>query len=129
MGRDKGPEWLTTDWILGQFHGRRSGAIRAYRRFVAEGLGKEVWDRLVGQIYFGDREFAGRFGGGEIREVPKPQRQPVRRELGEIVKEGTPQEVGRAYIREGYTLGEIAAQLGVHYSTVSRRLREFEKTR
>ncbi|MBI2058769.1 MAG: helix-turn-helix domain-containing protein [Nitrospirae bacterium] len=37
--------------------------------------------------------------------------------------------MGRAYIREGYTLGEIAASLGVHYSTVSRRLREFEKTK
>jgi REP element-mobilizing transposase RayT len=128
IGRMEKPAWLTTDWVLGQFGRRRGAAIRAYRRFVVEGVGREVWGALVGRIYFGDERFVrGVQKDEEIPEVPRVQRRPVRPGLKDLMGRGTPAEVGRAYVEHGYRLGEIAAHLGVHYSTVSRRLREYER--
>ena len=101
--------------------------MRAYRRFVAEGGGEPPWQELTGQIYYGDEEFITTVAKPSAsREVPRGQRQPIRPSLAEVVLTGTPEEVGRAYQEYGYRLGEIAQQLGVHYSTVSRRLRHFE---
>jgi transposase len=34
--------------------------------------------------------------------------------------------VAKAYLEHGYTMNEIAAHLDVHYSTVSRRLRQYK---
>jgi len=34
-----------------------------------------------------------------------------------------------AYVRHGYTMKEIAAHSGIHYATVSRRLKRFDETR
>lgn len=36
--------------------------------------------------------------------------------------------IHEAYRRHGYRLAEIAEHLGVHYSTVSRRLKQAEQT-
>ena len=65
-------------------------------------------------------------GTKQSSEVPRRQRQPLRPSLAALVRTGTPAEVGQAYRDYGYRLGEIAQQLGVHYSTVSRRLCAFE---
>ena len=35
------PEWLDTDWLLGQFGKQRAAARRAYIQFVYEGIGEE----------------------------------------------------------------------------------------
>ncbi len=45
------------------------------------------------------------------------------------VKSGTPEEIGQAYREYGYRLREIAQHLGVHYATVSRRLKRAESQR
>ncbi len=41
MGSVHGPEWLDTEWLLSQFGHQRSGARRAWRRFVLEGVGED----------------------------------------------------------------------------------------
>jgi len=47
--------------------------------------------------------------------------------LGDIVRESTDgKAIVSAYRDYGYTLSEIAEHLGVHYSTVSRRLGQHE---
>jgi hypothetical protein len=48
------PEWLQTDWILGQFGAGRAEAVASYVRFAHEG-GRlpSVWAQLQGQIYLG----------------------------------------------------------------------------
>jgi REP element-mobilizing transposase RayT len=127
-GQGQRPAWLTVDWILAQFARQPQRAVRAYRRFVAEGVGETPWQELTGQIYYGDEAFVAQVAQGTKRssEVPRRQRQPVRPLLAHLLTTGTPAEVGRAYREYGYRLGEIAQQLGVHYATVSRRLRAFE---
>jgi putative transposase len=54
----KVPEYLTTDWVLGQFSEKMTTARQRYRKFAAEGVaGKEKpWEKLVGQVFLGSEE-------------------------------------------------------------------------
>ena len=122
--------FLTTDWILSQFGVSRQKAQRAYRRFVSAGRGAEVWDRVRGQIYFGSESFIEQHAPGAgktLREVPREQRFVNRPSLEEVfASESQDRAVLAAYREHGYKLKEIAAFLGVHYSTASRRLKRQE---
>jgi len=124
VGLEPKPAWLTTDWILLQFGRGRSVCVKAYRRFVEDGVGHKPWEFLRGQIYYGDDEFIQKLKEDpELLEIPKSQRQPLRIPLNELIKKGTVEAVGMAHREYGYSLKEIAERLGVHYSTVSRRLK------
>jgi hypothetical protein len=128
-GLEPVPEFLTVDWVLGQFSTRRSQARAWYREFVREGLGDRPWDTLRGQIYLGSEKFIERHtkGSEEIREVARAQRRAVRLSLEEIFsRKGQDGATETAYREYGYRMREIAEYLGVHYATVSRRLRELE---
>lgn len=61
-----------------------------------------------------------------VEEVPRAHWQPVRRPVAEILAPATDACLADAYREHGYTMREIAAHLGVHYATVSRRLRRHE---
>jgi REP element-mobilizing transposase RayT len=127
-GQTDVPTWVTTDWLLVQFGQRRAQAVRAYQQFVAEGVGQQPWEDLTGRMYYGEEEFVTRVATStQSREVPRWQRQPVRAALSQVVQVGTAEEIGRAYRESGYRLAEIAQYLGVHYATVSRRLKQFEQ--
>ena len=66
IGRSARPPFLTIGWLLEQFGRDRARAIRAYRRFVLEGIGikESPFEDVKGQIYLGSNEFARRWGGG-----------------------------------------------------------------
>ena len=130
-GQSDAPEFLTTDWILSQFAQSPSEARRAYRRFVSAGRGVPVWEKLRGQIYYGSDAFIGQHvpeGSCASREVPREQRLADRPPIEDIF--GTASEeraIATAYHEYEYRLREIAVFLGVHYSTVSRRLKKQEQ--
>jgi len=128
-GIETQPEFLTVDWVLGQFGRKRRGAQAKYREFVREGLEHQPWERLRGQIYLGSEEFIERHTQGveEIKEVPRVQRRAVRPTLGKLFSRQGDKAVEVAYREYGYRLGEIAEYLGVHYATVSRRLKDLER--
>ncbi|MGQ0666059.1 MAG: REP-associated tyrosine transposase [Nitrospiraceae bacterium] len=130
-GETNAPDWLTTDWILAAFGRRRESAQARYRSFVAEGRDRSPpWEHLTGQIYLGSEEFVARHQPDRvIRDIPRKQTQaqrPTLRVLFERKGEET-QVIARAYRQYGYRLTEIAAHLGVHYATVSRRLKQGEQ--
>ncbi|MBN1621554.1 MAG: transposase [Endomicrobiales bacterium] len=127
VGLEKKPSFLCTDWILSQFSESRSKAEKFYSAFVDEGLQDTPWDRLKGQIYYGSDEFILKICKGldKLKEIPVLHTTPVRPSLSEIVSK--PRGVLIANKEHGYKLTEIAKHLGVHYSTVSRRIREMEK--
>jgi REP element-mobilizing transposase RayT len=118
--------FLTVDWVLAQFSATRPRACMRYVGFVADGVGSRPWQNVRGEIYLGSERFARLEStpNERIAEVPRRQWQPVRRPLDEIFDRHGRQAIGVAYREEGYRLGEIAAHLGLHVSTVSRRLRE-----
>lgn len=131
VGHEPSPSFLTITSVLGWFGAHAGPARERYRTFIAEGLGHDAWQQLRGQIYLGSEEFARVHSapGERIEEVPRPNWQPVRRPLTELFARHGADAVALAYRDEGYTLREIAAHLGLHYSTVSRRMRTTQSVR
>jgi REP element-mobilizing transposase RayT len=130
-GLSGAPGFLMIDWVLAQFGQRRGQAQERYRAFVREGLGRQPWEELRGQIYLGSEDFIARLTSKIARqqEVPRVQRQPMRPRLEEILHRRGDRGIAVAYRQYGYRLREIADYLGVHYATVSRRLRRVEEAR
>jgi REP-associated tyrosine transposase len=125
------PDYLTVDWLLGQYGSRLHEAQQKYRAYVAEGIGAPgPWERLQGQIYLGGKDFVKKHQPDRlIREVPRRQTQAHRPGLKELFggRQRLDSMILKAYSRYNYRMIEIAEHLGVHYSMVSRRLRRAEK--
>jgi len=129
-GFEPAAPFLTTDWILSQFDSSLDAARKAYRKFVSEGRLSPIWDNLRGQIYLGSDAFIEQHvpeGSRAFREIPREQRLIDRPSLQDLFACTAEDEaIVSAYRRHGYRLNEIATFLGVHYSTISRRLRMLE---
>jgi REP element-mobilizing transposase RayT len=123
------PKFLTTDWVLEQFGKSRSRAQTQYREFVKEGLASRPWEDLKGQIYLGSEAFIEKHAPQkkDLKEIPRAQLRPVKRSLERIFAKSGEKAIAEAY-EQGYRLNQIAAYLGVHYATVSRRLKEIEQS-
>jgi putative transposase len=123
------PEFLATNWVLGQFGKNPAQAQKRYREFVREGLESRSWEQLKGQIYLGSEAFIERHSpqDRELKEIPRAQVRTVRPKLERILKGSDDRGIVQAYQEHGYRLHEIAAHLGVHYATVSRRLKLMEE--
>jgi len=139
IGLVKRPSFLTIDWVLSQFGGRKRVAMEKYKRFVMERIDKESpWETLRGQIFWGTDKFIKQLSGlldekESIKEVPRVQRyvaRPPLRELfkGKKGKDRTAEDriIYDAYVRYGYTMKEIAEHLGFHYATISRAIKRVE---
>jgi putative transposase len=124
------PDYLTVDWLLGQYGSRLHESQKRYRAYVAEGIGTPgPWEKLQGQIYLGGKDFVRKHQPDRlIREVPRRQTQAQRPGLKELLggKQSLDSAILEAYSRYGYRMAEIAEHLDVHYSTVSRRLKRAE---
>jgi REP element-mobilizing transposase RayT len=122
------PEFLHTDWILGQFGKSRSRAQQQYREFVRDGMANRPWDDLKGQIYLASEAFIEKHASREknSKEIPRAQLRAARLSLEQILGRTGEKAIAEAY-QQGYRLNEIAAHLGVHYATVSRRLKRIEQ--
>jgi putative transposase len=128
-GLTPAPAFLVCERVLELFSHDRAEAIRRYRAFVRAGVkSSDPKQDGIGEIYFGDTDFARRRSrrAGASTEVPRRQREPIRCSLEELLTSRSDGAVALAY-REGYSLRELARVLGVHYSTVSRRLKREER--
>jgi putative transposase len=136
IGVTKPPEYLTTDWILGQFSRARKRAQEFYKHFVLEGITKEApWKDLQGQIFLGDRGFIEQCKSAigvptDLKEIPRSQRYADRPALAELFHDRVKQDkvlrnkaIYDAHVTYGYTLKEIADHLGIHYTTVSKAVK------
>jgi len=139
-GLRKIPEFLTADWILGIFNSEKGEAQKQYREFVKEGLNqRSPWDRLKGQILFGDDNFVKKFkellkDKEEIKEIPRQQRYSSRPSLSELFEKGKVKTktarnkmIHQAHMHYGYSLKQIADHVGLHYTTVSKTVKEVEE--
>lgn len=130
VGDVPAPAWLTTTWVLEQFGQRRGAAQAQYRTFVHDGIGgPRPWEQVHGQIYLGSEEFVAQHQPDQVLvEIPRTQTQAHRPSLRELFQRRGPvdRHIATAYRRYGYRLQEIARHLGVHCTTVSRRLAHAE---
>jgi REP element-mobilizing transposase RayT len=127
-GLEPTPRLLTTETLLAEVGGDTYPAGQAaFREFVAAGIDGALAERVRGERVGGDGFLRERFGvDPPLAEIPRAQIEPLRRPLVEIfAHEQLP--VASAYRSYGYTLREIGAHLGRHYSTVSRRLAREEE--
>jgi putative transposase len=123
------PEFLSTDWLLEQFGQNRRVAQKRYREFVRDGIANRPWDALKGQIYLGSDKFIERHSAEDkqINEIPRAQLRAIKPTLERIFAKDGDSGIAQAYREHGYRLHEIAAHLGVHYATVSRKLKQIER--
>jgi putative transposase len=122
------PPLLTTDFVLAQF-GRTAGVARmGYRAFVDDRAAPPALDDLRGEIFLGDVPFIRSLTDPPVAEpeIPHRQREPIRPTLDELLADHGEPGIAVAVREHSYTLREIAAHIGCHYSTVSRRLRMIE---
>jgi REP element-mobilizing transposase RayT len=121
------PAFLSTDWILEQFGKTRSRARQHYREFVRDGMASRPWDDLKGQIYLGSQGFIEKHASGKehLKEIPRAQLRAAKPSLKQIFARRGEKGIAEAY-EQGYRMSEIAAHLGIHYATVSRRLKRME---
>jgi succinate dehydrogenase flavin-adding protein (antitoxin of CptAB toxin-antitoxin module) len=126
--------WLETDWILSQFGSQRRGAIARYIDFVRAGVNMPgLWTQLRSQIYLGSERFVTRMQKhvtttAGLAEVPRAQRRPVAKGLAYYQRKWADPRRGMAlaYASGNYTMKAIADHFGVHYSTVSRAVKDRE---
>ena len=141
-GKIKPHPCLTTNWVLRQFSGKQGRAEREYRTFVAWGIGqKTIWTEVRGQTLLGEEGFMDKMVDHlkkhkDIPEIPRSQRYATRPTLSAIFPQGIEKDqqkmmkrLSTAVDQHGYRQSEIARQVGVHYTTISRWLREYENTR
>lgn len=127
------PEFLNVDWILSQFSKRTKNAQSKYRDYIKEGKKSESpLKKVRGQIFLGSEKFIENLGtlltkGRKKEDLPKWQRHLKRPILDEILKDikkktikQRDKKIKEAQAKHGYTLKEIGAILGLHYTSISR---------
>lgn len=133
IGDTFAPEWLDTDWLLGQFGTQRTAARRAFKKFVLQGLG--LASPLLAtkhQLLLGDEDFVKQHQAtlqeGDLRELSIAHKRSLALSLAEYVvqTENRNEAMAQAYRSGAYTMAEIADYFAVHYMTVSRAVRAAE---
>lgn len=135
-GKEKPHSCLTTDWVLGQFSGKRNKAEQEYRQFVKWGIGeKSIMLEVKGQIILGGDEFVDSLVDHlkkhkHVPEIPRSQRYANRPILDKIFNESVLRDRKKrdnkmieAVEKYGYRQSEISGHLGLHTSTVSNLVR------
>ena len=136
-GREAPYPCLTLDWVLGQFSRKRAQAEKDYQQFVQGGIGKEtIWTEVRGQAILGEEEFADKLVDHlkkhkDVPEIPKSQRYAARPHLAKLFtekvvrdKQKRDRKIAEAVEKHLYSQREIAAHLGLHYTSVSRIISE-----
>ena len=138
-GYEAPKQFVEVEWILSQFSADTTEAASQYRRFVRQGQGAEIWSELRGGILLGSEQFVQDLTPRlrEIehqREIPRSQRLAARPSLDDIFLRVTSktqrnQKIHEATRQHEYTLAQLQAHLGLHYSTISRIASRVEKER
>ena len=108
-------------------HQTFAGTEAATGSLFRDGLASRPWEDLKGQIYLGSEAFIEKHAPPEkIFGNPRAQWRAAKPSLARLFANGDEKTIAKAY-QHGYRLHEIAAHLGVHYATVSRRLKRLEQ--
>lgn len=127
-GERPAPSWLAVSEARAWFEGLHSDdGVGGYRDFVEapSEIPTEKEGVVVGDVDFRRQALPDMKPGNEF-----PQRDwgDGRPDLARLLKDGgAGHSIAVAYRTYGYTMASIAAALGVHVSTVSRRLRAHEE--
>ena len=126
------PKWLNTDWVLSAFGSKKKQAVSAYRHFVRNGKNlPSPLNGLRNQIYLGGEGFVQKMNAlidesKDLSEVPSSQRRLMPKTLSEYNEKATSRNeaIKLAYKSGGYSLKQIGDYFGLHYTSVSRIVRD-----
>lgn len=132
-GMETAPEWLDVDGLHGHLLGRPATtpaqhrlAGERYARLVASEPGLQLWPgRLREQIFLGDADFAAR-----MRAAAAQPRRSARPGFGEWMKRAggiREQALWLAHTEGGVAMTELAGQLGLSVSRISRLIAAAER--
>ena len=140
-GLEPAPEWLDVDGLHGYVLGRpvrnaseRHRAGQTYARLVASAGNVKLWDgALKKQIYLGNEDFVERMQAladshnSSDREIPRIQRTKVRT-LKQWMRACQTREEAfyRAHTESGISMTQIANEIGLSVSRVSRLIKQAE---
>ena len=133
------PSFLTVDWLLSQFAVNRGKAIRAYRDFVKEGRGVNVWEDVTAGVLMGSDALVQSLKPllrdvEENREIRRDERLAVRPKLEELFadvpdKPTRNERIHAAVRKHQYKLKEVGDHLGLCYSTISVIAKRIDESR
>lgn len=139
-GLEPAPVWLSREWVLGQFSAQRSVAEQTYRQFVYNGLQMaSPWEHVQGQVVLGRKPFVAQLkplvtGKQEMQEIPQAQRWLSRPSLSALfsgkqnqTRHRRNQIIWAAHVKHGYSLTAIGRHIGLHYTTISKVVRQEEE--
>ncbi|MFQ5469391.1 MAG: transposase [Gammaproteobacteria bacterium] len=131
---DVSPDWLDVNWVLSQFSNQHKKAIALLKEFLSNGIGIESpLDDCRYQLFLGDDQFIEQHCNERqitsLSELSKNHKKPLVQTLESYMRQSTNRDIGMAlaYLSGAYTMAEIADHVGVHYMTVSRAVRKYEK--
>jgi REP element-mobilizing transposase RayT len=136
-GYEKNDACLTTEWILAGFDNTKSIAQQRYRDFVKAGKEQpSPWQWLKNQIYLGDDDFVNDMqrklkSEQSLKDIPRRQKQAPVKPLSFFVDRYKNRDEGmaQAYLSGHYTLAQVGEYFGVSYATVSRAVKQAEKSK
>jgi REP element-mobilizing transposase RayT len=132
------PDWLAVDELLARYGPETPAARRRYADDVARDGRPPVWQHLRHQVFLGSDAFVAAMREratqaaarrGSLAEIPRAQREapPPPLDSFAVAAASRGEAMARAYLSGRYSQARNAAHFGVHYSTVSRAVRRFEK--
>jgi putative transposase len=127
---------LTREWILLQFGSVLSSAEQEYRDFVNEGIDQaSIWQKVKAQSILGREDFPEDLvdyikGHKDIIDIPRSQRYLARPGLESLFTDNVLHDIlqrdemiAEAVNGYGYRQREVADHLGMHFSSISRIMR------
>ena len=135
-GTGPSPRFLVCDQILGYFGKTQAHAQKAYISFVNANLAQDSpWLESRGETILGSDDFLKqvrtKMTEEDALEIDRIQARRSRPSLKSLFPDGysrplnleTAKRAHEAQVRHGYTLTEIAGELGIHISTLSKAMR------
>lgn len=138
-GLDPCPAWLSADKVMDAVSegiGNREKRRNFFISYILDGLGREanLMEQVQQQVYLGDDSFIERVQrkcsvDPGIDGVSREQKRKPLVSLEEYFREYPERKeaMAMAFFEGRFSQAEIARHQGVHYSTVSRAVREYRK--
>lgn len=130
LGERPPPAWLDVKEALRAFAPTPGRARRALLKQVEDPTAVEQVEAAIrGQIFLGSDEFIAGLRKGRRKPSRSRRAAPALRSLLRGARNDPKAAMAEAYLSGAYNMGEIARHFGVHHSTVSRAVRDFENAR
>jgi len=131
-GINRVPDFLSVDYLLSHLGGSKGNAIKTYRQFVSKGKDlPSPWEDLRNQMYLGSDSFVqamlARVDEDKcLSEIPSAQRRPEAQALSyyEGLAIDRNSAIFLAYQSGGYSMQDLGRYFGLHYSRVSRIIKQ-----